>query len=42
LHCLEPLSRAGDRKQLAQEARDAIASTLGFKSDAHSPIDLGE
>lgn len=42
LHCLEPLSRAGDRKQLAQQARDVIASTLGFKSEPPSPIGLGE
>ena len=42
LHLLDPLSRAGDRKQLAQQTRDAIASKLGLKSEAHSPIDLGE
>jgi 1-acyl-sn-glycerol-3-phosphate acyltransferase len=35
---LDPLGRAGDRKQLAAEARDAIAARLGFKSPAHSPI----
>jgi 1-acyl-sn-glycerol-3-phosphate acyltransferase len=35
---LPPLDRSGDRKQLAQQARQAIAETLGFKSDAHSPI----
>jgi len=35
---LAPLDRAGDRKQLALEARDAIARRLGFKSEAHSPI----
>jgi 1-acyl-sn-glycerol-3-phosphate acyltransferase len=35
---LDPLDRAGDRKQLAAEARDAIARTLGFKSENHSPI----
>jgi lyso-ornithine lipid O-acyltransferase len=39
---LPPLYRAGDRKQLAQQARDAIAQTLGFKSDAHSPIGKAE
>jgi lyso-ornithine lipid O-acyltransferase len=39
---LPPLDRAGDRKQLAQQARDAIAQTLGFKSDAHSPIGKAE
>ena len=38
---LAPLNRAGDRKQLAAEARDAIAETLGFKSPAHSPIAAG-
>ena len=30
--CLPPLDRSGDRKQLAHEAREAIAQTLGFKS----------
>lgn len=35
---LAPLDRAGDRKQLAQEARDAIAQTLRLTSHAHSPI----
>ena len=35
---LPALDRSGDRKQLAQHARDAIAETLGFKSPAHSPI----
>jgi lyso-ornithine lipid O-acyltransferase len=39
---LPPLDRAGDRKQLAQQARAAIAETLGFKSEAHSPIGGGE
>ena len=28
---LEPLDRSGDRKRLAQAAREAIARTLGFK-----------
>jgi lyso-ornithine lipid O-acyltransferase len=35
---LPPLDRSGDRKQLAQQACDAIAETLGFKSHPHSPI----
>lgn len=35
---LPPLDRAGDRKQLTQEARAAISAALGFKSHAHSPI----
>lgn len=35
---LEPLDRAGDRKQLAAAARAAIAEALGFKSDAQPPI----
>jgi lyso-ornithine lipid O-acyltransferase len=35
---LAPLDRAGDRKQLAHEAREAIAGTLGLTSHAHSPI----
>jgi lyso-ornithine lipid O-acyltransferase len=35
---LDPLDRAGDRKQLTHEAREAIAETLGFKSHHHSPI----
>jgi 1-acyl-sn-glycerol-3-phosphate acyltransferase len=38
VNVLPPLDRAGDRKQLAQRAREQIARTLGFKSDAHSPI----
>ena len=42
LHLLEPLSRTGDRKKLAHQARDAISSTLGFKSEPPSPIGLGE
>ena len=42
VHLLRPLVRSGNRKTLAAEARDAIAATLGFKSDAHSPIALGE
>lgn len=39
---LPPLDRAGDRKQLTHEAREAIAETLGFKSHPHSPIGVGE
>ena len=39
---LPPLDRSGDRKQLAQEAREAIAERLGFKSHAHSPIGADE
>ena len=35
---LDPLDRAGDRKKLAQEARDAIAARLGLTSAQHSPI----
>ena len=35
---LAPLDRAGDRKQLTQDAREAIAETLDFKSHSHSPI----
>ena len=35
---LPPLPRSLDRKQLAHEAREAIAETLGFKSHHHSPI----
>jgi 1-acyl-sn-glycerol-3-phosphate acyltransferase len=38
LHVLEPLDRAGDRKQLTAEAREAIAAKLGLTSSAHSPI----
>jgi 1-acyl-sn-glycerol-3-phosphate acyltransferase len=38
IRLLEPLSRVGDRKQIAAEAREAIAASLGFKSPAHSPI----
>ena len=42
VHLLPPLDRSGDRKQLAGEAREQIARTLGFKSDAHSPIGEAE
>ena len=35
---LAPLDRAGDRKKLTQEARDAIARRLGLTSATHSPI----
>ena len=35
---LPPLDRAGDRKQIAQQAREAIADALGLTSPAHSPI----
>ena len=39
---LDPLERRGDRKQLAAEARRAIARALGFKSDEPSPIGRGK
>jgi lyso-ornithine lipid O-acyltransferase len=39
---LPPLDRAGDRKQLTQEAREAIAETLGLTSHGHSPIAASE
>ncbi len=42
VHLLDPLDRSLDRKQLAAAARDAIAATLGFKSDAPSPIAASE
>jgi len=42
VHLLDPLDRAGDRKQLAQRAREAIARRLGFKLADHSPIGEGE
>ena len=38
VHLLEPLDRSGNRKQLAAEARTAIAAALGFKLADHSPI----
>ncbi len=38
VNVLGPLNRSGDRKQLATEAREAIAGMLGFKSGVHSPI----
>jgi 1-acyl-sn-glycerol-3-phosphate acyltransferase len=41
VHALAPLDRALDRKQLAQQARLAIAGRLGFKLDAPSPIGSG-
>ena len=42
IHLLEPLDRSLDRKQLAHEARRAIAAKLDFKSEPHSPIDMSE
>jgi 1-acyl-sn-glycerol-3-phosphate acyltransferase len=39
---LAPLDRSGDRKQLAGQARDAIAQKLGLTSPAQSPIASGE
>ena len=38
VNLLEPLDRAGDRKQLAHEAREVIARKLGLTSHHHSPI----
>lgn len=38
IRVLPPLDRATDRKRLANEAREQIVQTLGFKSDGHSPI----
>lgn len=38
VHVLPPLDRSLDRKQLAHEARDAIARRLGLTSHHHSPI----
>ena len=35
---LDPLDRAGDRKQLAHQARESIGQTLGLTSHPHSPI----
>lgn len=42
VHVLEPLDRAGDRKQLTADACEAIAQSLGFKSPPHSPIGEAE
>jgi len=39
---LAALDRSGNRKQLAEQAREEIARTLGFKSEPHSPIAIGE
>jgi 1-acyl-sn-glycerol-3-phosphate acyltransferase len=39
---LPPLDRAGDRKRLAHEAREAIAESLGLTSPRHSPIGFRE
>jgi len=41
VNLLPPLDRAGDRKRLTAQAQQAIARTLGFKLDAHSPIASG-
>jgi 1-acyl-sn-glycerol-3-phosphate acyltransferase len=38
VNLLAPLDRSGDRKELAQQASDAIAQRLGLTSHAHSPI----
>ena len=38
VNILEPLSRGADRKQLAEQARAAIAQKLGLTSHHHSPI----
>jgi len=38
---LEPLDRGLDRKQLAHQAREAIAQRLGLTSHHHSPIGGG-
>jgi 1-acyl-sn-glycerol-3-phosphate acyltransferase len=38
VHLLDPLDRSGDRKQLAHQAREAIAERLGLTSHHHSPI----
>ena len=38
VNLLAPLDRSGDRKELAQQAREAIAQKLGLTSHAHSPI----
>ena len=38
IEVLEPLDRAGDRKKLTQEARDAIAARLGLTSAQQPPI----
>jgi 1-acyl-sn-glycerol-3-phosphate acyltransferase len=38
VNLLAPLDRSGDRKQLTNQAREAIALTLGLTSQPHSPI----
>jgi 1-acyl-sn-glycerol-3-phosphate acyltransferase len=38
VNLLSPLDRSGDRKQLTNEAREAIAQRLGLTSEDHSPI----
>ena len=38
IRLLPPLDRAGDRKQLTHQAREAIAEMLGLTSHHHSPI----
>jgi lyso-ornithine lipid O-acyltransferase len=42
VHVLEVLDRAGDRKQLAHRASEAIAERLRLTSPPHSPIGGGE
>lgn len=41
IHLLSPLNRMGDRKQLTNEAREAIAATLGLTLPPPSPIGGG-
>jgi 1-acyl-sn-glycerol-3-phosphate acyltransferase len=38
VHVLDSLDRAGDRKRLANQAREAISQRLGLTSADHSPI----
>jgi 1-acyl-sn-glycerol-3-phosphate acyltransferase len=42
VHLLDPLDRAGDRKQLAAEAHAAIAQRLRLTSPEHSPIGIDQ
>jgi len=42
VHILAPLDRSGDRKQLTEAARDAIAQKLRLTSPVHSPIAASE
>ena len=42
INLLPPLDKSANRKELAHKSREAIAESLGFKLQAHSPIGVSE